>query len=105
MHLHRRPAEPAQSTRAGERPAAQNRASAGAPAHPCQLLTSREVQILALVHAGFSDKMVADKVGLRPHSVSARLRLIYAKLHVPGRMGAARLWDEWAIQRKVTFTP
>ena len=72
--------------------------------HPCQTLAPREVEILALVHAGFSDKMVADKLGLRPHSVSARLRLIYARLHVPGRMGAARLWDEWTVQRKIVVS-
>ena len=72
--------------------------------HPCQTLAPREVEIVALLHAQLPDKLIADKLGLRPRSVSARLLMIYKKLGVTGRGGAMLLWHEWAVKREVTVT-
>ena len=72
--------------------------------HPCQKLAPREVEIVALFHAQLPDKLIADKLGLKPHSVSARLPMIYKKLGVVGRMGAVLLWHDWAVKRTVVVS-
>ena len=59
---------------------------------------------MALAHAGFPDKIIADKLGLKAHSVSARFPMIYRKLGVTGRIGAVLLWHDWTVKRPLTLT-
>lgn len=53
-------------------------------------LTRREVQILALVAAGLSNKQVAGELGLSVYTIETHLRSVFAKLKVPNRTAAAR---------------
>lgn len=45
-------------------------------------LSKRESEILSLLAKGLSYKMIADQLGLSPHTIHNRLRGIYKKLHV-----------------------
>lgn len=58
-------------------------------AHPAGL-TSREVEVLALVAAGLRNAEIAEKLYLTPKTVSHHLSAIYAKLGVETRTEAAR---------------
>jgi len=54
-------------------------------------LSKRESEILALLAKGLSYKMIADQLGLSPHTIHNRLRGIYKKLHVQsGREAVAK---------------
>lgn len=52
------------------------------PAGEEQTLTKREREILELLAKGLPYKLIADQLGLSPHTVHNRLRGIYRKLHV-----------------------
>jgi ATP/maltotriose-dependent transcriptional regulator MalT len=52
------------------------------------LLTPREVELLALVAQGLSDKAIATRLTISPHTVNAHLRAIYRKLNVTSRTAA-----------------
>jgi DNA-binding NarL/FixJ family response regulator len=54
-------------------------------------LSPRELDVLALVARGLSDKEIAHTLSLSVHTVKTHLRNILAKLHVAGRREAARL--------------
>ncbi|GMV84102.1 MAG: hypothetical protein AMXMBFR7_52860 [Planctomycetota bacterium] len=51
-------------------------------------LSAREVQVLALVARGSSDKQIATDLGLSYHTVRSHLRGIYSRLGVAGRIEA-----------------
>ena len=54
-------------------------------------LSKRESEILALLAKGLSYKLIADELGLSPHTIHNRLRGIYKKLHVQsGREAVAK---------------
>ncbi|HEV2127407.1 MAG TPA: tetratricopeptide repeat protein [Thermomicrobiales bacterium] len=53
-------------------------------------LSEREVEVLRLVAAGFTNAQIADTLYLSPHTVSAHLRRIYSKLDVNSRSAATR---------------
>jgi DNA-binding NarL/FixJ family response regulator len=55
------------------------------------LLTSREMQILALVSAGATNEEIAEKLDLSPHTVKTHLYNVFKKINVPNRFQAA-LW-------------
>lgn len=63
------------------------------PAAPGEVieLSPRELDVLALVARGLSDKEIAHTLSLSVHTVKTHLRNILAKLHVSGRRDAARL--------------
>jgi len=56
------------------------------PAQP--LLTPREMQVLASVGAGLSNKAAARALGISQHTVKFHLEAIYAKLGATGRAEA-----------------
>lgn len=52
-------------------------------------LTEREREVLEWVAQGKSNSVIADIVGISPHTVDAHMRSIYRKLHVNDRTSAA----------------
>ena len=61
------------------------------PASEDDSLTKRESEILELLAKGLSYKLIADRLGLSPHTIHNRLRGIYKKLHVQsGREAVAK---------------
>jgi DNA-binding NarL/FixJ family response regulator len=60
-----------------------------APAtHPDEALSKRESEVLGYVARGYSDKEVADALGLSAMTVRSYLKTIYSKLHVHSRTQA-----------------
>lgn len=57
-------------------------------ARPDQALSKRESEVLGLVAQGYSDKEVAEALGLTPATVRSYLKTIYGKLHVHSRTQA-----------------
>ena len=56
-----------------------------------ELLTQRQIQVLAQVAVGASNDEIADMLYLSPHTVKTHLYNIFRKINVPNRMQAA-LW-------------
>jgi DNA-binding CsgD family transcriptional regulator len=54
-------------------------------AAPAEVLTARELQIVALVADGRPNKQIAAELGISEWTVSTHLRRIYAKLDVDTR--------------------
>lgn len=57
-------------------------------ARPDEGLSKRESEVLGYVARGYSDKEVADALGLTPSTVRSYLKTIYGKLHVHSRTQA-----------------
>ncbi len=55
---------------------------------PDEVLSKRESEVLGYVARGYSDKEVADALGLTPATVRSYLKTIYGKLHVHSRTQA-----------------
>jgi len=51
-------------------------------------LTDREIEIAALVANGYSNRRIAQKLGIRENTVKAHLTTIMRKLDVMNRTGA-----------------
>jgi DNA-binding NarL/FixJ family response regulator len=51
-------------------------------------LSKRESEVLAYISRGYSDKEVADALGLTPSTIRSYLKTIYGKLHVHSRTQA-----------------
>jgi LuxR family transcriptional regulator of csgAB operon len=56
-----------------------------------ELLTPRQIQILAQVAIGATNDEIADVLYLSPHTVRTHLYNIFKKINVPNRLQAA-LW-------------
>lgn len=56
---------------------------------PAGLLTKRELEILALVGEGLSDKAIADRLTISEHTVHRHISNIFTKLNVTSRAAAA----------------
>ena len=54
-------------------------------------LTSREMEILAMVSVGANNDDIAEKLFISPHTVKTHLYHIFKKINVPSRLQAA-LW-------------
>lgn len=54
-------------------------------------LTSRELQVLDLIGQGFSNKLIAARLGIREDTVKGFVKNIFAKLGVKDRTGAVTL--------------
>lgn len=57
---------------------------------PEEALSKRETEVLDCVARGFSDKEVAEALGLSVTTVRSYLKTIYSKLHVHSRLQAVR---------------
>jgi DNA-binding NarL/FixJ family response regulator len=57
-------------------------------ARPDESLSKREAEVLGYISRGYSDKEVADALGLAPATVRSYLKSIYGKLHVHSRTQA-----------------
>jgi DNA-binding NarL/FixJ family response regulator len=57
-------------------------------ARPDEVLSKRESEVLGYVSRGYSDKEVADALGLTPATIRSYLKTIYGKLHVHSRTQA-----------------
>lgn len=55
---------------------------------PDEVLSKRESEVLGYVARGYSDKEVADALGLTPATIRSYLKNIYSKLHVHSRTQA-----------------
>jgi len=62
---------------------------------PLQEMTERECEVLALVGAGLSNKLIARRLGITEATVKAHLTHIYRRIGVDSRVQAAL----WARQR------
>ena len=62
--------------------------AAAGPPEPRVLLTARECDILELVSAGNSNKVIARELGLAPETVKSHLKNAFAKLEVNRRTQA-----------------
>jgi DNA-binding NarL/FixJ family response regulator len=58
-------------------------------AKPSEGLSKRETEVLAYVAQGYSNKEIADALGLSVETVRAYLKTTYTKLHVRSRTEAA----------------
>lgn len=57
-------------------------------------LTVRELEVLARISRGASNKQIADELGLTVHTIKAHAAQIYDKLHVMNRAQAAVLFKD-----------
>jgi pimeloyl-ACP methyl ester carboxylesterase/DNA-binding CsgD family transcriptional regulator len=63
--------------------------AAAADASPDTELSARELEVLRLVAAGFSDAEIAERLVLSPHTVHRHVANIRSKLRLPSRAAAA----------------
>jgi DNA-binding CsgD family transcriptional regulator len=61
------------------------------PAHGWNSLTESELRVVALVGAGATNRDVAARLVLSPHTVSTHLRHAFAKLDINSRVELARI--------------
>ncbi len=66
----------------------------GASAKPAENLSKRETEVLGYVAQGYSNKEVAEALGLSVETIHAYLKNIYAKLHVRSRTEAVMKFRE-----------
>ena len=60
------------------------------PAHDAPLLTQREIEVLAAIGDGLSNKEVARRLGISQHTVKFHLESVFRKLDVKSRAEAVR---------------
>ena len=60
------------------------------------LLTGAEAQVARLVSDGITNREIADRLFLSPHTVNSHLRHIYGKLAINSRAELARIVAEQA---------
>ena len=59
--------------------------------HTGDVLTERQIEILAMVAVGLTNEEISDKLCISPHTVKTHLYRIFKKINVPNRVQAA-LW-------------
>jgi two-component system response regulator DesR len=57
---------------------------------PEPLLTEREREVLELIAAGSTNREIAEKLYLSPHTVKEHTSVLYRKLHARNRAEAVR---------------
>jgi DNA-binding NarL/FixJ family response regulator len=53
-------------------------------------LTTREIEVLRLLAMGLSNKQIAERLVLSPHTVSGHIQSIFGKLALKSRSAATR---------------
>lgn len=61
---------------------------------PDDLLSPRELEVLALLAAGHSTPAISQRLGITPGTVKSHLTSIYKKIRVHNRVQAARYYLE-----------
>ena len=56
-----------------------------------EILTERQIEILAMIAVGATNDEISDKLCISPHTVKTHLYRIFKKINVPNRVRAA-LW-------------
>lgn len=70
-----------------------------------RILTSRELQIAALVSMGQINKQIANRLAISEHTVSSYLNRIFSKLRVRSRSAVAAQYAFWVTKRAVEQGP
>jgi DNA-binding CsgD family transcriptional regulator len=73
---------------AARRELQKSRGDSSAPSAPSALLTQREMEVLRLVAKGMSEREVADKLFISPHTAHRHLSNIRLKLNVSTQAAA-----------------
>lgn len=60
------------------------------PATPWDTLTEAEIRVARLVAEGLTNRAVASRLSLSPHTVDSHLRRIFGKLEVNSRVELTR---------------
>jgi len=63
----------------------------------CEELTVREFEVLRLLATGLSNKQIAGRLVLRPHTVNGYIHSIFGKLAVNSRSAVTRYALEYHI--------
>ena len=61
-------------------------------------LTTREVEVLRLLSTGLSNKLIAERLVISPHTVSGHIQSIFGKLALNSRSAATR----YALEHHLT---
>ena len=61
-------------------------------------LTTREVEVLRLLSMGLSNKLIAERLVISPHTVSGHIQSIFSKLALNSRSAATR----YALEHHLT---
>lgn len=61
-------------------------------AQPKELLTQREVEVLALVAQGMTNEEIAGRLVISPHTVATHVSNILSKMRASSRHEAAQVW-------------
>jgi DNA-binding NarL/FixJ family response regulator len=72
--------------------ASERRRAPAAGAEVAEELSVREEEVLTLVSRGMTDREIADHLGISPRTVGHHVGSVLAKLDVPNRAAAARVW-------------
>jgi DNA-binding NarL/FixJ family response regulator len=62
--------------------------------HPASALTAREQQVMEMLARGLTNREIAEKLFISPHTVNTHLRQVFAKLKVNSRVDLTRLATE-----------
>ncbi len=65
---------------------------------PPKKLTKRQEEVLELVAQGFSNKVIAAKLGISEHTVAQHVKVIYATLGIHSRAEAATHYRQMASE-------
>lgn len=68
-------------------------------------LTEREEQVIDAVAMGMTDKAIAWRLGISPHTVGGHIKLIRAKLGADNRVHAAVIWARLKAAAEARGTP
>jgi ATP/maltotriose-dependent transcriptional regulator MalT len=79
--------------------------ASGVEQDPLELLTMKELQIMALICAGKSNKEIADLNYVELSTVKTHINNIYCKLGVKNRREAIAVYHHRPLQSKSTLSP
>ena len=64
-------------------------------------LTTREREVLRLLAMGLSNKLIAERLVISPHTVSGHIQSIFGKLAINSRSATHRYNPNWALSRRM----
>lgn len=81
----------------GDAPAKTDDASHGDDRIAPEPLTQRQIDVLCLMCEGLSNKEIARRLGISPHTVKIHVAAVLKALHVDNRTQATRLADKYSL--------